>query len=236
MCDGKAVVYVALVMGDSPSVEARRTWSTLAILAGVAALACVSSSSIEARGGASAYAPANERRGGSLRYYEGTKTREDAYQEMFTYCGGNYEIVNERDVNRGMTTQYNRYSYNTTTTTMIEHVIDFRCLDQARSASSAVRLTGDEWRLSRDYVVQHSGCPSANVEHEVASPTPGAKGYAVSACGQRWLCSAGNGVAVCGVDGAGQAVGAPPPAQPYQPYQPYQPVPQPQPDAPPPSL
>lgn len=220
------------------NLEARRTWNTLAVLAGVAALACMSSSSIEARGGSS-YAPVNERRGGSLRYYEGTKSREDAYQEMFTYCGGTYEIVDERDVNRGMTTSYNRYSYNTTTTTMIEHVIDFRCVDQPGRGNAPVRLTGDEWRLARDYVVRTSGCPSANVEHEVASPTPGAKGYAVSACGQRWLCSAGNGMAVCGIDGARGATGTPPaPQYPQQPYpQPQpQPAPQPLPDTPLPSL
>lgn len=221
-------------MGEAPSPEARRTWTTLAVLAGLAALACVSSSSIEGRGTSSAYAPVNERRGGSLRYYEGTRSRDDAYQEMYTYCGGAYEIVDERDVNRGMSTSYNRYSYNTTTTTMIEHVIDFRCVDQPGTASASVRLTGDEWRLSRDYVLQHSGCPTANVEHEVASPTPGAKGYAVSACGQRWLCSAGNGMAVCGVDGAAQRAPQPMPQPTAQPLPAPQPLPLP--DAPPPSL
>ena len=207
--------YVGASMRPTPSDEASRTWNTVIGLVGIALLACASST-IESRGGG-AFAPANERRGGSLRFYEGTKSRDDAYREMFTYCGGPYEISDERDVNRGVNTQYNRYSYNTTTTTMIEHVIDFRCVDQARAATT-VRLTGDEWRLARDYVAQNSGCPSATVDHEVASPTAGAKGYAVSACGQRWLCSAGNGMAVCGVDGAppptvsGWNPGPPPPA------------------------
>lgn len=192
--------YVAPMHGQPLPDERRRTLSVVTGLLGLALLACVSST-IEARG-RSAYAPANEHRGGSLRYFEGTKSRDEAYREMFTFCGGAYEIVGERDVGRGTTTNYNRYGYGSTTTTMIEHVIDFRCVEQG-SRGPAVRLSGDEWRLSRDYVIAQSGCASANVEHEVASPTPGAKGYAVSACGQRWLCSAGNGVAACAVDGAG---------------------------------
>ena len=199
MCNENPVFYVPLAMHSTPSDEASRTWNTVIGLVAIALLACASST-LEGRGGG-AFAPANERRGGSLRYVEGTKSRDDAYREMFAYCGGPYEIADERDMSRGVNTQYNRYSYSTTTTTMLEHLIEFRCVDQARAASS-VRLTGDEWRLSRDFVAQNSGCPSATVEHEVASPTPGAKGYAVSACGQRWLCSAGNGMAVCGVDGA----------------------------------
>jgi hypothetical protein len=225
LCNQNPVFYVRPAMHSTPSDEASRTWNTVIGLVGIALLACASST-IEGRGGG-AFAPANERRGGSLRYYEGTKSRDDAYREMFTYCSGPYEISDERDLNRGVSTQYNRYSYNSTTTTMIEHIIDFRCVDQPRAAPT-VRLTGDEWRLSRDYVAQNSGCPSATVEHEVASPTPGAKGYAVSACGQRWLCSAGNGMAVCGVDGAppptanGWNPGPPPPAA-----APIQPPPQP---------
>jgi hypothetical protein len=228
LCNQNPVFYVHGAMHSTPSDEARRTWNSVIGLVGLALLACASST-IEGRGGG-AFAPANERRGGSLRYYEGTKSRDDAYREMFTYCSGPYEISDERDLNRGVSTQYNRYSYNSTTTTMIEHIIDFRCVDQPRAAST-VRLTGDEWRLSRDYVAQNSGCPSATVEHEVASPTPGAKGYAVSACGQRWLCSAGNGMAVCGVDGApppttGWNPGPPPPAAaPTQPPAELAPVP-----------
>ena len=203
-------------MGEPTSIEARRTWNTVIALVGIALLACVSST-IEGRGNGGAYAPANEQRGGSLRYYEGTKSRDDAYREMFTYCGGPYEIAAERDVNRGMTTNYSRY--NTTTTASIEHVIDFRCVEQTPRTSSTVRLSGDEWRLARDWVIQNSGCPQANVDHEVASPTPGAKEYAVSACGQRWLCSAGNGMAVCGVDGSpapAMSGGPPPPPPTYQ--------------------
>lgn len=202
-------------MGEPTSIEARRTWNTVIALVGIALLACVSST-IEGRGSGGAYAPANEQRGGSLRYYEGTKSRDDAYREMFTYCGGPYEIAAERDVNRGMTTNYSRY--NTTTTASIEHVIDFRCVEQTARTSSTVRLSGDEWRLARDWVIQNSGCPQANVDHEVASPTPGAKGYAVSACGQRWLCSAGNGMAVCGADGSPAPTmnGGPPPPPQYQ--------------------
>lgn len=203
------------------SPEARRTWNVVVALLGVAVLACVGTSTIERRGG-SAWAPMNEQRGGSLRYYEGTKSRDDVYREMFQYCGGPYEIASERDVDRGMTTHYTRNAWTTSTT--IEHVIDFRCVGQPqRAQASGVRLSGDEWRLSRDYVVQYSGCPTANVEHEVASPTPGAKGYAVLACGQKWLCSAGNGVAVCAVDGNQ------PPAQPA-PWPQSQPPPAPPPD------
>jgi len=219
LCNAEPLFYVAGAMGAlQQSDEARRTWNTVIGLSGVALLACAAST-IEGRGGG-AYAPANEGRGGSLRYYEGTKSRDDAYREMFTYCGGAYEITQERDLNRGVNTSYNRYSYSTTTTAMIEHVIDFRCVEQARAPSSAVRLTGDEWRLARDYVAQNGNCPSAAVQHEVASPTPGAKGYAVAGCGQRWLCSAGNGMAVCGLDGAPPPTVnpyAPPPGQPLPP-------------------
>jgi len=181
--------------------EAEKTRRTLTALAAIALLACVANSTIERRGGGP-YAPVNEQNGGSLRYYEGTKSREDAYREMYAFCGGNYQIVDERDINRGASTSYNPNSYNTTVTTMIEHVIDFRCLQAPAQGQQGaqVRLTGDEWRVARDEVARQSACPSATVDHEVASPTPGAKGYAVSACGRRWLCSAGNGMAACSVD------------------------------------
>lgn len=194
------------------SFEGRRTKRVLWALVGLALLACAASSSIEARG-ASPYGPTNERNGGSLRYYEGTKSREDAYREMYAFCRGSYEITNERDVNRGSNTTYN--GYGSTVTSMVEHIIDFRCV--GTPAASQVRLSGDEWRLARDEVARQTNCPSATVEHEVASPTAGAKGYAVVACGQRWLCSAGNGMAACSVDGAKQPWSQPGPPPPNDP-------------------
>ncbi len=213
MSERRGSIYVDLM---ETSVEAGRTKRLLWALVGLVLLACAASSSIEARGGG-AYAPVNERNGGSLRYYEGTKSREDAYREMYTYCRGGYEITNERDVNRGSNTTYN--GYGSTVTSMIEHIIDFRCVGTPGGTNQAVRLSGDEWRLARDEVARRANCPSANVEHEVGSPTAGAKGYAVSACGQRWLCSAGNGMAACSVDGAqpltsAPANGLPPPPPP----------------------
>lgn len=182
-----------------PRSEAEKTRDVVLGLIGIALLACTSSSTIERRGG-TAYSPVNEQRGGSLRYYEGSKSRDDVYREMFTYCGGQYEITSERDVNRGTNTTYSRYSYNTTS--YVEHVIDFRCLDTPNTnAAAVVRITGDEWRIAQDTVARQTGCAQAAVRHEVASPTPGAKGYAVDACGQQWLCSAGNGVAACAPSG-----------------------------------
>lgn len=223
LCTLKRLFYERVCM-NSAAVEAQKTWNVVTGLVAFVLMACVSSSTIERRGG-TAYAPMNEQRGGSLRYYENTRTRDDVYKEMYAYCGGNYEIVNERDVNRGTTTNYNRYSYNTTTTTMVEHVIDFRCVNQP-AQRAAVTLTGDEWRIARDTVAQQSGCPSANVEHEVTSPTAGAKGYAVEACGQRWLCSAGNGVAACAPDRAAGRPAAPmTPAAPVTPQPTMEPVP-----------
>lgn len=208
----------------SESVEAARTRRALTSLLAIVLLACAASSTIERRGGGP-YAPVNERNGGSLRYYEGTKSREDAYREMYTFCGGGYEIVDERDINRGASTNYNPNSYNTTVTTMIEHVIDFRCVQSGPPAAGGVRLTGEEWRLAQDEVRRQTGCQSVAVAYEVASPTPGAKGYALNACGRRWLCSAGNGMAACSVDQSqGASAPAPVPA----------PMPQPPADGPPP--
>jgi hypothetical protein len=114
----------------------------------------------------------------------------------------------------------------------VEHVIDFRCLEQgqARPQGGPVRLTGDEWRLARDQVVASSGCATATVEHEVASPTPGAKGYAVAACGRRWLCSAGNGMAACAPQGG--AMQPQPAPQPEYQLQPTPGVPPPPPPPP----
>jgi hypothetical protein len=216
------VFYDWPVTHVTPPNEATRTWNAIVGLIGITLFACASST-IESRGGG-AFAPVNEQRGGSLRFFEGSKSRDDAYREMFAYCGGPYEISDERDVNRGVNTSYNRYSSSATTTTLVEHIIDFRCVEKARGPS-AVRLTGDEWRLSRDFVVQKSSCPSATVDHEVASPTPGAKGYAVSACGKRWLCSAGNGMAVCSADGASASVQSPSQPLPQEPPADLAPVP-----------
>lgn len=79
----------------------RKRWSlALLLTAAVTGATACAANMVETRG-ASVYGPTNERRGGRVKYladgasFVVQSRREDAYQQMYRFCGGQYQIVRE---------------------------------------------------------------------------------------------------------------------------------------------
>lgn len=89
--------------------------------------------------GSSPYAPSNERAGGRIIYklngpgFAVRGRREDAYQQMYERCGGDYRILGEQDVGAGSvsvgsaTAMGNSAFGSAVHVGQFVHVIDFEC-------------------------------------------------------------------------------------------------------------
>ncbi len=194
--------------------EKDKTLLLLRVASAVSLLACATSS-IERRGG-SPYAPVNEQRGGSLKYLEYSRTRESLYQEMYQYCRGPYEIANERTEVVSTDTHVYRNQISTSNTRM--NIIDFRCVARAPEPAPApaalATVAGEDRDVAGQWVANQTRCPGTTVDGEVAPTAPGVRTFALTACGQRWLCNVANRLASCAPQTPTVAAPVPPPPPP----------------------